>query len=354
MTTALAVAPNAEVNIKNNPPAVFFEDQLGTKEQWAVACNVFYPDVASLQSVITVFRYCIARRIDIMKKPFYIVTIDGKDNIWPSILLHRIEAHRTNEYAGQDEAIYGDLIDLKYGTETYQVPEWCKVTVYRRKNGHKDAYVAKVFAKEVVMLKDGKPNKMWAKRFCAQMEKCTEALALRKAFPEEVGSEPTAEEMDQGEPFNELKEINKRAKAKAEKRMIAGDPIAAEYTEVEGEVEEAEESEPKVGPDGGTTTLEEKLEAQIEVAQERGDQQTVEETQKVLDKVTEISNDVQPQKLVIHGMKCGWKAADVKAYVLAKHGIEWNDAIDKMSRSVFDSVLETIKTKKPSEVQAQV
>ena len=37
---------------------------------------------------------------------------------------------------------------------------------------------------------------MWAKRPYGQLAKCTEAQALRMAFPEHVGGHPTAEEME--------------------------------------------------------------------------------------------------------------------------------------------------------------
>jgi hypothetical protein len=39
------------------------------------------------------------------------------------------------------------------------------------------------------------PNEMWQSRPEGQIEKCAEAAALRKAFPEELGNELTAEEM---------------------------------------------------------------------------------------------------------------------------------------------------------------
>ena len=37
---------------------------------------------------------------------------------------------------------------------------------------------------------------MWANRPVGQLEKCAEAGALRRAFPEEIGNALTAEEMD--------------------------------------------------------------------------------------------------------------------------------------------------------------
>jgi hypothetical protein len=47
---------------------------------------------------------------------------------------------------------------------------------------------------------------MWARRPFGQIAKCSESQALRKAFPE-FGSQPTADEMEGHELFNE-KEIN--------------------------------------------------------------------------------------------------------------------------------------------------
>jgi hypothetical protein len=43
------------------------------------------------------------------------------------------------------------------------------------------------------------PNEMWANRPVGQLEKCAEAGALRRAFPEEIGNALTAEEME-GQP----------------------------------------------------------------------------------------------------------------------------------------------------------
>jgi RecT family len=40
------------------------------------------------------------------------------------------------------------------------------------------------------------PNEMWANRPVGQLEKCAEAGALRRAFPEEIGNALTAEETE--------------------------------------------------------------------------------------------------------------------------------------------------------------
>jgi hypothetical protein len=64
--------------------------------------------------------------------------------------------------------------------------------------GDRCAYHAKVFWEETYATvgKSEVPNDMWAKRPRGQLDKCVEAAALRKAFPEELGNTYAAEEME--------------------------------------------------------------------------------------------------------------------------------------------------------------
>ena len=61
-----------------------------------------------------------------------------------------------------------------------------------------DAYHAKVYWEETYATigKTDVPNEMWEKRPRGQLDKCVEAAALRKAFPEELGNTYAAEEME--------------------------------------------------------------------------------------------------------------------------------------------------------------
>lgn len=172
-----------------------------------------YPG-ASDGSVDMVLAYCQAGGLDPMTKPVHIVPMwipekkEGnrvvrpgqmQDVIMPGIELYRTKAHRTSEYAGQDEAEFGPTVSEKLGGVDVRYPEWCKVTVYRITAAGVRPYSAKAYWLEsyaTAKRDSDAPNAMWKKRPFGQLEKCAEALALRKAFPEAVGAQPTAEEME--------------------------------------------------------------------------------------------------------------------------------------------------------------
>ena len=82
---------------------------------------------------------------------------------------------------------------------TLRFPEWCRVTITRELNGKErqfrrpQVYWLEAYAK---WADTDVPNDMWANRPVGQLEKCAEAGALRRAFPEEIGNALTAEEME--------------------------------------------------------------------------------------------------------------------------------------------------------------
>lgn len=176
-----------------------------------------YPG-AKPESIKLVIAYCRAAQLDPMLKPVHIVPMkvkqkkrDGggfeyvwRDVVMPGIELYRIRAARTGEYVGMDPAKWGDDKTEKLGEVTVTYAEWCEVTVYRLVDGTprpfpsgrvywKEAYATKGYDDEGN--KSAAPNAMWTKRPKGQHEKCAEALALRRAFPE-LGAQPTAEEME--------------------------------------------------------------------------------------------------------------------------------------------------------------
>ncbi|WP_202370490.1 phage recombination protein Bet [Pseudomonas sp. MWU318] len=174
-----------------------------------VLSGSLYPGAAH-NSVVMVLAYCKAAQLDPMLKPVHIVPIYQKgrgmvDTVMPGIGLYRIQAARTGQYAGISDPEYGPSITAKLGGVEVTYPEWCRVTVKRQMS---NGLVAEFTANErwlenyATAAKDTiAPNSMWKRRAFAQLAKCAEAQALRKAFPE-VGSAPTADEME-GKTFEE-------------------------------------------------------------------------------------------------------------------------------------------------------
>lgn len=168
--------------------------------------NSLYPG-AQTDSIKMVLGYCQASGLDPMQKPVHIVPIwDAKagamrDVVMPGIGLYRTQMSRTGECAGVSEPEFGDDKTETIGGVEITYPLWCKVVVKRvLPSGQIAEYAATERWKENYAMKGGKeksvaPNAMWTKRPYAQLAKCAEAQALRKAFPE-LGAAPTADEME--------------------------------------------------------------------------------------------------------------------------------------------------------------
>lgn len=182
--------------------------------------NSLYPG-AQDESIKLVIGYCRASGLDPMQKPVHLVPMyDAKakqmrDVVMPGIGLYRTQASRSGQYAGVSEPEFGDEVTKTFPDEPYYdnysksnktrpavtvtYPKWCRVTVRRMMpNGT----VVEFSARELWMENyatsgrdSEQPNAMWKRRPFAQLAKCAEAQALRKAFPE-FGAQPTADEME--------------------------------------------------------------------------------------------------------------------------------------------------------------
>jgi phage recombination protein Bet len=203
---------------------------------WQTLVNATFPTARTAEGVILALNYCRARSLDVFKRPVHIVPIrtklkspDGKEywadieTVWPGINELRTTAHRTGVYAGSDPAGWGPDItsewELPSGDDgddhpnapprekkaaaapvrmlKVVHPEWCQITVYRIVQGQRVAFPGpRVYWLETYATagKSDRPNEMWKDRARGQLEKCAEAAALRKAFPEELGGEHIVEE----------------------------------------------------------------------------------------------------------------------------------------------------------------
>lgn len=221
-------------------PAI--EERYGIKRgEWKVLVEATFPAAKSADAVVMVLAYCQARKLDPFKKPVHIVPVwdsragpDGEggyiETVWPSISELRTTAFRTSQYAGCDPTEFGPLKTQKFQgrakikgqwqdiEKTVTFPEWAQVTVTRVLNGVERRFAGpKVYWLETYAKQGASdvPNDMWTRRASGQIEKCAEAGALRKAFPEELGNEYSAEEMEGQRLFHEMRDVTPKQPALA-------------------------------------------------------------------------------------------------------------------------------------------
>lgn len=248
--------------------------------------NSVFPG-AKDESIFMVLSYCKARGLDPLQKPVHIVPmwiVDAKtkegaqrDVVMPGIGLYRIQAQRSGQYAGQTDPEFGEDTTESLGGVSITFPKWCKITVKKQmSNGVIVEFSAKEFWKEnyATQKKDSAaPNAMWKKRPYAQLAKCCEAQALRKAFPDILDQSPTAEEME-GKHFEQDVEVSK-AEALNKKLGLTKDKSHTYEGEVineqTGEVTAPADQSPTPPPSNAPTLSFEEAKAKLELAENLDD-----------------------------------------------------------------------------------
>ncbi len=176
MTTEL-ITQSASVVIAHTPAnEALIRDQFGLADATTLEIEYFFA-VAQRMGLDPIRKqiYAIMRNDRQLgrKKLTIQVGIDG----------YRSTAHGTKEFAGADDAVFE-------GDNGKNGPAKATVTVYRFVQGVRCAFPASARWNEYAQTTGQWPSKPYV-----MLAKCAEALALRKAFPNELGGTYTPDEM---------------------------------------------------------------------------------------------------------------------------------------------------------------
>lgn len=165
---------------------------------------------------------CKRTGLDPITRQIYAIPSNGKLTIMASIDGLRLIAERSNQYEGQTAPLWcgndGKWVDVWLSNEP---PRACKIGVYKSKFKEPlyavalfDEYAGKYqYDDKYGKHKKGDLNYMWGKMPALMISKVAEALALRKAFPNEMSGIYATEEIHHdNEPttFNEKEATGKK------------------------------------------------------------------------------------------------------------------------------------------------
>lgn len=183
-------------------------------------------DRASDADLAVFFHQCTRTGLDPFARQIYMIERQGKQTIQTGIdgfrLIGRRAVDRSRESLEVSEAEWcgtdGVWRDVWLSKEP---PAAARVTVYR--NGGRFPAIA-LYDEYVGRKRDGNPTQMWSTRPAGQLAKCAEALAWRKAFPQDLSGLYTSDEMAQAD--NQPAPRQQRAQqSRPQAPVSSGEPV---------------------------------------------------------------------------------------------------------------------------------
>jgi phage recombination protein Bet len=209
---------------------------LWTPEQTQLISTTIAPGCSNDE--LRLFAYACQRTgLDPFSKQIYAIKRGGKMTIQAGIDGLRSIAERTGQLDGSETLWCGDdgqWTDVWLGSKP---PAAAKTTIWRKGAGHPFTGVAR--------FQDYNAGQgLWSKMGATMIAKCSEALALRKAFPADLSGVYSTDEMDQAvEPVT----VTSVAPAGDDKVFTAGKAAIAKATTMEALAKVTERMEARKG-----------------------------------------------------------------------------------------------------------
>lgn len=208
MSKQIRQEPKTKALATNNPKALWTKDQIALITRTVAK--------GATMDELSLFLYTANKvKLDPLAKQIYFSKYKLSDGTSQMAIItgidgYRAVAERSGGYAGSDDVIYDGGKEYEPGKEPAN-PSKATITIYRIVSGQRVAYTATARWKEYLP-GNAKKQFMWKKMPYLMLGKVAEALALRKAFPQDLSGLKIIEEMDQAESaeVQEVKEENKQ------------------------------------------------------------------------------------------------------------------------------------------------
>jgi phage recombination protein Bet len=213
---------------------------LWTPEQTQLISTTIAPGCSNDE--LRLFAYACQRTgLDPFSKQIYAIKRGGKMTIQAGIDGLRSIAERTGQLDGSETLWCGDdgvWTDVWLGSKP---PAAAKTTIWRKGAGHPFTGVAR--------FQDYNAGQgLWSKMGATMIAKCSEALALRKAFPADLSGVYSTDEMDQAvEPVTVTSAPAPALPAGDDKVFTAGKAAIAKATNMEALAKVTERMEARKG-----------------------------------------------------------------------------------------------------------
>ena len=140
---------------------------------------------------------CSRTGLDPLSKQIHFIKRGGRATIQAGIDGLRAIAERTGKYAGNDDYIFNDTKTMYELSSNGEIPTTATSTVYKIVDGVRVGFSATALWD--AYCPRGKESFMWNKMPYLMLGKCAEALALRKAFPNDLSGIYSTDEMQQAD-----------------------------------------------------------------------------------------------------------------------------------------------------------